>query len=54
MSNDFNFRYKPVEALKTALEGSPPVTNDERCKVRINYPLNFTIYNPCSPQKDKK
>ncbi|GMI86727.1 CROOKED [Hibiscus trionum] len=23
---------KPVEALKTALEGSPPVTRDERCK----------------------
>ncbi|KAG6384384.1 actin-related protein 2/3 complex subunit 5A [Salvia hispanica] len=25
-------QYKPVEALKTALEGSPPVTKDERCK----------------------
>ncbi|KAJ0077260.1 hypothetical protein Patl1_35471 [Pistacia atlantica] len=24
---------KPVEALKTALEGSPPKTQDERCKV---------------------
>ncbi|KAK9013860.1 hypothetical protein V6N11_041853 [Hibiscus sabdariffa] len=23
---------KPVEALKTALEGSPPMTRDERCK----------------------
>lgn len=23
---------KPVEALKTALEGSPPKTKDERCK----------------------
>ncbi|KAJ4716250.1 Actin-related protein 2/3 complex subunit 5 [Melia azedarach] len=23
---------KPVEALKTALEGSPPKTQDERCK----------------------
>ncbi|XP_058084658.1 actin-related protein 2/3 complex subunit 5A isoform X2 [Magnolia sinica] len=23
---------KPVEALKTALEGSPPKTRDERCK----------------------
>lgn len=28
-------RYKPVEALKTALEGSPPNTRDERCKVCI-------------------
>lgn len=27
-------RYKPVEALKTALEGSPPKTKDERCKVQ--------------------
>ncbi|KAL8064108.1 hypothetical protein ABFX02_01G070100 [Erythranthe guttata] len=26
-------QYKPVEALKTALEGSPPQTKDERCKV---------------------
>lgn len=26
-------RSKPVEALKTALEGSPPKTRDERCKV---------------------
>uniref|UniRef100_M1CGH6 Actin-related protein 2/3 complex subunit 5 n=1 Tax=Solanum tuberosum TaxID=4113 RepID=M1CGH6_SOLTU len=25
-------QYKPVEALKTALEGSPPKTKDERCK----------------------
>ncbi|KAJ0803489.1 hypothetical protein HanLR1_Chr00c1819g0821651 [Helianthus annuus] len=25
-------QYKPVEALKTALEGSPPKTRDERCK----------------------
>ncbi|KAL0464580.1 UNVERIFIED_CONTAM: Actin-related protein 2/3 complex subunitA [Sesamum latifolium] len=25
-------QYKPVEALKTALEGSPPNTKDERCK----------------------
>ncbi|KAL7122943.1 hypothetical protein ACP275_01G075900 [Erythranthe tilingii] len=25
-------QYKPVEALKTALEGSPPQTKDERCK----------------------
>ncbi|XP_057797439.1 actin-related protein 2/3 complex subunit 5A [Salvia miltiorrhiza] len=25
-------QYKPVEALKTALEGSPPLTKDERCK----------------------
>uniref|UniRef100_A0A7N0UPJ6 Actin-related protein 2/3 complex subunit 5 n=1 Tax=Kalanchoe fedtschenkoi TaxID=63787 RepID=A0A7N0UPJ6_KALFE len=25
-------RSKPVEALKTALEGSPPNTRDERCK----------------------
>uniref|UniRef100_A0A7N0UJL4 Actin-related protein 2/3 complex subunit 5 n=1 Tax=Kalanchoe fedtschenkoi TaxID=63787 RepID=A0A7N0UJL4_KALFE len=25
-------RSKPVEALKTALEGSPPNTGDERCK----------------------
>ncbi|KAH7519684.1 hypothetical protein FEM48_Zijuj08G0063300 [Ziziphus jujuba var. spinosa] len=25
-------QYKPVEALKTALEGSPPNTRDERCK----------------------
>ncbi|VFQ60006.1 unnamed protein product [Cuscuta campestris] len=25
-------QFKPVEALKTALEGSPPVTKDERCK----------------------
>ncbi|KAJ6679302.1 ACTIN-RELATED PROTEIN 2/3 COMPLEX SUBUNIT 5 [Salix purpurea] len=23
---------RPVEALKTALEGSPPKTRDERCK----------------------
>ncbi|KAH6779719.1 ARP2/3 complex 16 kDa subunit [Perilla frutescens var. hirtella] len=28
-------QYKPVEALKTALEGSPPVTKDERCKSAI-------------------
>lgn len=27
-------RSKPVEALKTALEGSPLKTRDERCKVR--------------------
>ena len=27
-------RSKPVEALKTALEGSPLKTLDERCKVR--------------------
>ena len=27
------YRSKPVEALKTALEGSPPKTRDERCKV---------------------
>ncbi|XP_057808377.1 actin-related protein 2/3 complex subunit 5A-like isoform X1 [Salvia miltiorrhiza] len=25
-------QYKPVEALKTALEGSPPAIKDERCK----------------------
>ncbi|XP_051125555.1 actin-related protein 2/3 complex subunit 5A [Andrographis paniculata] len=25
-------QHKPVEALKTALEGSPPRTEDERCK----------------------
>ncbi|KAL8268348.1 hypothetical protein R6Q59_002146 [Mikania micrantha] len=25
-------QYRPVEALKTALEGSPPKTKDERCK----------------------
>ncbi|XP_048131749.1 actin-related protein 2/3 complex subunit 5A isoform X2 [Rhodamnia argentea] len=25
-------QWKPVEALKTALEGSPPNTRDERCK----------------------
>ncbi|XP_074354883.1 actin-related protein 2/3 complex subunit 5A isoform X2 [Apium graveolens] len=25
-------QYKPVEALKTALEGAPPKTRDERCK----------------------
>ncbi|KAL3833074.1 hypothetical protein ACJIZ3_007810 [Penstemon smallii] len=25
-------QYKPVEALKTALEGAPPKTKDERCK----------------------
>ncbi|KAL6495358.1 Actin-related protein 2/3 complex subunit 5A [Orobanche gracilis] len=25
-------QYKPVEALKTALEGSPPLTKDGRCK----------------------
>ncbi|KAL2460888.1 Actin-related protein 2/3 complex subunit 5A [Abeliophyllum distichum] len=25
-------QHKPVEALKTALEGSPPNTKDERCK----------------------
>ncbi|KDP28830.1 hypothetical protein JCGZ_14601 [Jatropha curcas] len=25
-------QFKPVEALKTALEGSPPKTRDERCK----------------------
>lgn len=29
-------RGKPVEALKTALEGSPPNTRDERCKVRFS------------------
>ena len=29
-------RYKPVEALKTALEGAPPKTRDERCKVTIS------------------
>jgi hypothetical protein len=28
-------RSKPVEALKTALEGSPLKTRDERCKVRF-------------------
>ncbi|KAJ0682445.1 hypothetical protein HanPI659440_Chr16g0647401 [Helianthus annuus] len=27
-----NSPYLPVEALKTALEGSPPKTKDERCK----------------------
>ncbi|KAJ0438927.1 hypothetical protein HanRHA438_Chr16g0771651 [Helianthus annuus] len=26
------YLYRPVEALKTALEGSPPKTKDERCK----------------------
>ncbi|KAG5538711.1 hypothetical protein RHGRI_019315 [Rhododendron griersonianum] len=30
-------QYKPVEALKTALEGSPPKTRDERCKVLYLY-----------------
>jgi actin related protein 2/3 complex, subunit 5 len=30
-------RSKPVEALKTALEGSPLKTRDERCKVRPWY-----------------
>ncbi|KAG8391545.1 hypothetical protein BUALT_Bualt01G0198800 [Buddleja alternifolia] len=30
-------QYKPVEALKTALEGSPPMTKDERCKVIYIY-----------------
>lgn len=25
-------QYKPVEALRLALEGSPPATKDERCK----------------------
>nr|CAN81596.1 hypothetical protein VITISV_039395 [Vitis vinifera] len=26
-------QHKPIEALKTALEGSPPNTRDERCKL---------------------
>lgn len=42
-------RSKPVEALKTALEGSPPKTRDERCKVFTlslsrNYFLYFFLY----------
>ena len=34
-------RGRPVEALKTALEGSPPKTRDERCKV---FPFPFTFH----------
>ncbi|XWS32416.1 hypothetical protein CRYUN_Cryun23aG0157700 [Craigia yunnanensis] len=34
---------KPVEALKTALEGSPPMTRDERCKVSNKKRIIFSI-----------
>ncbi|GKV12779.1 hypothetical protein SLEP1_g23888 [Rubroshorea leprosula] len=30
-------QHKPVEALKTALEGSPPATRVERCKTAIRH-----------------
>ncbi|EEF50275.1 hypothetical protein RCOM_1608800 [Ricinus communis] len=35
-------QYKPVEALKTALEGSPPNTRDERCKASF-FISNFIL-----------
>lgn len=38
-------RSKPVEALKTALEGSPPKTRDERCKVfTLSLSRNYFLY----------
>ncbi|KAF6155212.1 hypothetical protein GIB67_019738, partial [Kingdonia uniflora] len=34
---------KPVEALKTALEGSPPKTKDKRCKVLLTQFVRFNL-----------
>ncbi|GJW92666.1 hypothetical protein Tco_0170219 [Tanacetum coccineum] len=36
-------RYKPDEALKTALEGSPPETRDEICKVVGDYLIKHGV-----------
>ena len=36
-----SLRGRPVEALNTALEGSPPKTRDERCKV---FPFLFQLF----------
>ena len=40
----WNFRYKPVEALKTALEGTYAIIGDERCKVSPSPPLFCFVF----------
>jgi len=39
------FRHKPVEALKTALEGTYAMTSDERCKVFPYPPFIYFFYS---------
>jgi hypothetical protein len=44
-------QYKHVEALKTALEGSPPKTRDERCKVSLFPKPSFFFFFDLLSQK---